>query len=199
MAFMVCMPPLGAMDQATRVALLKAQMGSLMTDAEILRIVRFGGIEWANTGDSLDLPLKVAIYKAEIGHPLTQKDFEWLARNSSRSTPYKLDVDVSRRTIQYPLTAREQDFYPIPRVMPSEFPASSDINVEPVCVVKVLKQNHSCIFQKRDGTNSIIHYGNGILYANYSEGKLMWMNRRNNTLIWDDQSAKALEIIELIK
>ncbi len=197
MAVMVSIPPLRAMDQDTQVALLKAQSGSLMADAEISKIVRFGGIEWPTTGDSLDMPLKVAIYKAEIGHPLTQKDIEWLARNLSRSHPVELDVDVSRRTIQYPLIARERDFSPIPRVIPSDFPTSSNMSVEPVCVVKVLKQNHSCIFQKRDGTTSIIHYGNGILYVNYTEEKLMWMNRSKNTLTWGNQTAKIIETIEL--
>ena len=183
-AVVVSMSPLRAVDEDTRVALLKAQLGSLMSDAEILRIVRFGGIKWPSTTGSLDLPLKVAIYKAEIGHPLTQKDFEWLARNLGRTHPVELEVDVSRRTIRYPLVAHERDFSPIPRVMSLDFPLSTDLNIEPVCVVKVLKQNHSCIFQKRDGSTSIIRYGNGILYVNYAQGNMMLLNRLTKTLTW---------------
>ena len=117
-----------------------------------------------------DLAMRVAILKLEIGQEMSAGDVLWLGKYLARPGA-GLPFLEERKNISYDPFSRESDFHLEEKIAASAFPKVNDRRLEPLAVLKVLRRDHSCIFQRRDGRTYILQYGNGIVFSNFREDK----------------------------
>ena len=183
------------MDLDTRVAHQKWQHGNLLTDNQIGKLLSYSGIPNKDSRGHIDLGMRVAVFKVEIGHPLSQKDWDWIARYGNRGNKIEA-IEMAKRRDFLGLIPSRNDLKDLPVASLSRAPGAG---LKTVVVAKVLQQNHSCIFQDESGAYYAIQYGGGIVFTNYVVGSQFWIDgglRVGATLVRraGDQRAKIITL-----
>ena len=183
------------MDLDARVAQQTFQHGNLLTDKQIGKLVSFSRIPNKDPDGSLDLGMRIAVFKAEIGHPLTKRDWEWITRYVDRGHKIEAMEVVKRSDFGGLIPSRNELMY-LP-VASLALPPRSGLKT--VAVSKVLQQNHSCIFQDDSGDYFALQYSGGIVFTNYVVGAQFWIDgglRVGGTIIRTsgDQRARIISL-----
>ncbi|MSU50390.1 MAG: hypothetical protein EXS37_15115 [Opitutus sp.] len=158
-----------APDGTTRAALFVSESGGALALKELRLVASYLGRVRGWPVGVTDLAMRVAILKLEIGQEMSGDDMLWMGRYLGRPGA-TLPFLEARRRISYDPSARESDFRLGEKIAAWAFPQIQDRRLEPLAVLKVLRQDHSCIFQRRDGRTYILQYGVGIVFTNYREG-----------------------------
>lgn len=185
-----------AHPQSIRETIITLQSGEIPADAKLKSYVQYNGIEWPESNQQLDLAMKLVVLKLETGIPLQPADISRYARYQGSGGKVDTRVDYNRSTIRLPNVATERDFGPLARYLPSDFPQNATYGIEPLRLARVIQQNHSGIFQLKNGRYLLIQYGGGIVYTNYLDGALFWL--KNDNILTRSQGDQTTQVIRLI-
>ena len=157
---------------------MRWQNGDLMDDNQVERVVRYARLKYpglsGGLNDRLDLAMRKAVFRAEIGHPWAQKDAEWITRYLSDKTR-RLSVIEARKALVFPRAPKRSDYPHMAKVPTSDFPVAQHGEVFSVAIVHVVDERCCCILQDGSGRYFVIEYGGGIVYTNYRNGDFMWV------------------------
>jgi hypothetical protein len=152
------------------------QQGNLLSDKQVEKIVRYRRLSGSDKAGDLDLSMRKAIFKAEVGHPLSQKDFGWIVRFQERGGRIEALENAKRRWFPAGTVPRKA-FGPLPRLAaPPPYPnrPTSRATYLPLVLVRVIKQNCYSVFQDISGNYYALQYSGGIVFTNYREGANFW-------------------------
>jgi hypothetical protein len=165
-------------DVDTAAALKTFELGELLTEKQVERIVRWHRLKHMDAPiSSLDLSMRVALFRYEIGHPMASSDAIWLVRFFDRKLPLgNYFPQATQLSNQVPGTL---EFRPLPNDRPIGLPVARSADWEAVKIVRVIEQAGSAIFQRANGAYYFVQYGRGIVFTNYCMGAVMWANIEN--------------------